>query len=285
MLLVLGPVVAGLVAWVLPESYAGANGAVESVTGAARATAGLGAWMALWWITEAVDPSVTALLPIAVLPLFGGMKVAAVCAPYAHPLVFLFLGGFLLSIALQRWELHRRFALAVVGVAGTSPSRLTLGFMVATALLSMWVSNTATVVVMLPIALSVLSLVEGPSRDGPSAGDGNLPTALLLSVAYAGSIGGMATLVGSPPNLIAASTLQEMGIEVDFLGWLSVGLPASVLFLPIAWWWLTRRLFPVPRTPIEGAAERIAEARAGLGPMRPAGRRTLGIFALAALAW
>jgi sodium-dependent dicarboxylate transporter 2/3/5 len=274
--LVLGPALfAGLRLLPAPDGF-GAD---------AWAVCALGALMAAWWITEAVPLAVTALLPIALLPLTTGDGVSAAVSPYANPVLFLFLGGFLLAEALQRWGLHRRIALGIVRRAGGgSEATLVAGFMVATAFLSLWVSNTATVVMMLPIATSV---IEWARRDG--AGSASLAPCLLLGVAYAASIGGVGTLVGTPPNaLLAAFVRDQYGTSIGFARWMMIGLPLVLVLLPVAWLLLVRVVLPVGRGGAPGGAGgagAVAEAAERLGPITREERRVAAVFVLAAGAW
>ncbi len=267
-----GPALA-LVTWTsLPE---------EAIGEAGRSTAALAAWMALWWLTEAVPLPVTALLPVALLPL-AGLDPKRVAAPYAHPLVFLFLGGFLIALAVERWNLHRRIALRALLLAGTSPWGLMGALMGVTALLSMWTSNTATAVVMVPI---VRSLVERLGEEIDEASLRRLRPALALAVAYAASIGGMGTLVGTAPNLFLASfSREELGAPVDFARWMRLGLPLVGVMLPAAWWLLCGPLFRLSRRPIGSRQLLHAQLRA-LGPLSRGERATAVVFVLVAIAW
>lgn len=195
------------------------------------------AWVATWWITEVVEVEVTALLPMILFPLTGGLNLSKTCASYGHKYIFLFLGGFVLAIAIQKWNLHKRIALNIINRIGTRPDRIILGFMVSTAFMSMWISNTATTVMMLPIALAVSSQFEGGK--GMSA----FTSALLLSIAYSASIGGISTLIGTPPNLILAGVVHEIyNVEITFTMWMVVGVPVSILLLVVCWFYLTRVL-------------------------------------------
>jgi sodium-dependent dicarboxylate transporter 2/3/5 len=240
--------------------------------------AGLAAWMALWWLTACVPLEATALLPIGVLPLVGGGAVGRVTAAYGDPIIFLFLGGFFLAATLERWDLHRRFALTTVHAVGTRAPRVVLAFLLASAAVSMWISNTATALMMLPIAGAVVA----GSVDG--GGQGRFPTALMLAVAYGASIGGVATLIGTPPNAIFAAAARELGgVEVGFDDWLSYGLPVTVPML-VGCWLLLVRLFDV-RGDVPGLADAIARERHALGPLRGAERFVLAVFAATALAW
>jgi len=235
---------------------------------AARATAGVGVLMAVWWMTEAIPLAATALLPVVLFPLFGVVPVEQATAPYANHIIFLFMGGFIIGLAMQRWELHRRVALGIVALAGTRPARLVGGFMLASALLSMWISNTATTIMLLPVGTSVLVTLEERLGENDRAGLAVMGTGLMLGIAYAASIGGLGTLLGSPPNLVLANfAAAELHQEITMLRWMSWGLPAVVLLLPAAWWYLTRWRFPARLSDSGAAHSAIHEARESLGPM------------------
>lgn len=240
-------------------------------------------WMAFWWLSEAVPVSITALLPLIIFPVLGVFDFKTTAAPYAHPLIFLFMGGFIIAKGIEAWNLHRRIALLIVRAFGTRPDYLIAGFMMATAILSMWVSNTATTVMMLPIALSIISVLN--EKEDPGAAS-NTETALLLGIAYSASIGGVGTLVGSPPNaLLAAYAQEQLGIEVSFAKWMSIGLPVVVIMLPLAWLLLTRITCPVARSTIPGADEVIKAEIKALGPMSIEEKRVSAIFVLTAVSW
>ena len=283
--LIAGPLLALLVLRVLPETYTGPAGDALELTGAARAALALMVWMATWWLTEAVDVPATALLPLVVLPFAGVASIEEAAEPYASPVIFLFLGGFLLARAMQRWSLERRIALRVLARAGTRPHVLVGAFMVTTAVLSAFVSNTATVAMMYPIGLSVMGLLDGDrSGGGPSAA--SFAPALMLGIAYASSIGGLATIIGSPPNgFLVQYARDHLGHEITFLGWLGVGLPVTVALLPCAWWWLVRVAHPVGRVPIPGGAQRIAADLRALGAPRPGEWATFLVFCAAVTCW
>jgi sodium-dependent dicarboxylate transporter 2/3/5 len=245
-------------------------------------TAAVGILMAVWWITEAIPNPVTALLPIITFPLLGIATIDAATAPYANPVIFLFLGGFLVALALEATGLHRRAALFTLSVAGPRPSRLILGFMVITAVISMWVSNTATTVMLLPMAIAILSLRTG---DGATE-DGGFGPALLLGIAYAATIGGLGTLIGTPPNaLFAAFMAESYDVRIGFAEWMMVALPVVVLALPITWWVLTRVVHKLDDTPIAGGVALIASERAAQGPMTRGEWFVGSVTALAALGW
>lgn len=279
--LVLGPAVFAILAILDPP---------EGLSPEGMRVAALALFMAIWWVTEAVPLPVTGLLPIVLLPLLGVASVREATAPYAEPLIFLFLGGFVIGLAMERWGLHTRIALTVVRLVGARPDRQVAGFMVATAGLSMWVSNTATTIMMLPIALSVIALADGPLA-GDDAGPVERPRsgfaiALLLAVAYSASIGGMATLIGTPPNaLLAAFLSQTTGETLGFAQWMTVGAPISVVMLGVAWLWLTRFAFDVPREPIAGVSGLLRERLDSLGPLSRGEKVTAIVFVLTAAAW
>ena len=248
---------------------------------AAQATVlGVGAWMAIWWITECLPLPVTALLPIALFPTFGATTMREAASPFANDVVFLYLGGFLLAEALQHWRAHERLALGIVLRIGTDSRRLVLGVMLATAFISMWISNTATAAMMYPIALAI------GARFGDSPAARSQQVALLLGVAFAASIGGMATLIGTPPNLILAGATRELiGVELDFFAFLKFGLPIAGILLPACWALL---VFVFHRERIALGGEGVASLRAqrdALGPMSPGERRVLYVFVGMALAW
>ncbi len=244
-------------------------------------TAAVGALMATWGMTEAIPIPASAPLPLALFPLLGIATIDAAAAPYANPVIFLFLGGFLIALALEASGLHRRVALATLSVVGARPSSLVFGFMLITAVISMWVSNTATTVMMLPMALAVLALGgnEGSSTRA-------LESALLLGVAYAATIGGLGTLIGTPPNALFAAFMRESyGIEIGFGAWMLVTMPVIVVTLPLSWWLLTHVVHKLDPTPVAGGAELIAKERAAQGAMSRAEWLVGTIALLAAVAW
>ena len=247
--------------------------------------------MASWWVSEAIPLAATALLPLLLFPVLGLASAAQAAAPYANHLIFLFLGGFMLAQAMQRWNLHRRIALHIVKAVGTNPERLILGFMCATAFISMWVSNTATAAMMMPIGLAVIHQVaEAVRQKEPgidvSPGRFHFGVALMLGIAYGASIGGVGTLIGTPPNVLLAGVLEDnYGIRISFLHWLAFGLPFVGLFLPMAWFWLTRVVYPLEITEIPGGRKLIEEQLRSLGSMGVGERRTAAVFALTAAAW
>ena len=252
---------------------------------AAWRTAAVGLFMAIWWITEAVHISATALIPLVLLPFLGVVSMADSSAPYADPVIFLFMGGFIIAAALERCGLHRRLALSIIRLVGTRPANLVAGFMAATAFMSMWVSNTATVVMMLPMALSVLELSENgtASEESPCP---DLGVAMLLGIAYAASIGGIGTLIGTPPNALLAGFMSKTyKVEIGFAQWMLVGVPLVVVSLPLCWLLLVRVLFPMRSDNIAGGREMIAREIAALGRLGRA-EITVGLItAIVAASW
>ena len=242
-------------------------------------------WIAIWWVGEAIPIAATALLPIVLFPLTGALPIKAVTAPYAHYLIYLYIGGFLIAIAIEKWGLHRRIALQIISVIGTDITSIILGFMVATAALSMWISNTATTVMMLPIGMAIIAqLRNNPNTDQ----DENqvFGKALMLAIAYSASIGGMATLIGTPPNLVlAAEVKRRFGVEISFGQWIIVGLPISLVMLSLCWFYLTRVAFRFEHKSFPGGREEIRKQLAALKGMSPEEKRLLVVFGLTASAW
>ncbi|EID55897.1 SLC13 family permease [Saccharomonospora xinjiangensis] len=268
----LGPVLAVAVFLLLPDSLSSQG----------KATAAVAVLMAVWWVTEALPLAATALLPMVLFPFFGVSDISDAAAPYANDIIFLFMGGFMIALAMQKWNLHKRIALRTVLAVGTKPVLLVAGFMIATAFISMWVSNTATAVMMMPIGLSVLGLV---SQLGDGKGDPNFATALMLGIAYAASIGSLATIIGTPPNTLLVGYLEEnFDITISFGEWMLFGLPVAVVFLAVAWFVLTR-VFRPRLTSLPGGRELIRGQLTELGPMSRGEWNALAVFVLAALSW
>ena len=286
-----GPALALLVYTALPAEGAGPG----TLSPAGRATLAMMAWMAAWWMTEAVPIEATSLLPIVAFPLAGVMPLAATTAAYGSDVVFLFLGGFVLAAAIQKHRLDRRIAFATLRVVGARPGAIVAGIMGATAFISMWVSNTATAAMMVPIALSVIdvslkrrtghTLAEHGGIPADDIDNRNLALATLLGVAYAASIGGLGTIVGSPPNGILVRYLETRGTSVGFLDWMMIGVPAMLFFLPLAWFLNVKLLFPTRIREIEGGREYLASEWAKLGAPGRGERVTLIVFALTVALW
>lgn len=242
-------------------------------------------WMAIWWVSEAIPIAVTALLPIILFPLTGAVSIDATTAAFGHKYVFLYLGGFILAVAIEKWDLHRRIALSIIHFIGADVKMIILGFMAATAFLSMWISNTATSVMMLPIGTAIISqLQDNPaSKENENAIFGK---ALMLAIAYSASIGGVATLIGTPPNLVFAGIVEEIyGIEISFTKWIVLGLPVSVTLLLICWKYLTTRAFRFTQSEFPGGKAEIKRLKMELGRMSLQEKRVLSVFALTAFCW
>jgi sodium-dependent dicarboxylate transporter 2/3/5 len=246
---------------------------------------GITLWMALWWVTEAVPIAVTALLPIVLFPLTEIVDLETTTASYGHKYIFLYMGGFMLAIAIEKWNLHKRIALHIIKIIGANVSKIILGFMIATAFLSMWISNTATAVMMLPIGMSIVAQLQ----DNPATiEDENLTfgKALMLGIAYSASIGGIATLIGTPPNLVFAGYVEEIyGIEITFWQWIKFGLPISIPLLIIAWLFLTRVAFKFKQAEFPGGKKEIERLLKQIGSMKIEEKIVLTIFILTAFSW
>ncbi len=271
----LGPALFALMLWLNP----GDDGNIAAM-------AGIAAWMASWWITEAIPIPATSLLPLVLIPFMGIAPVKDVAVNYGRSTIFLFLGGFMIALALQVSGAHRRLALSIVAKVGSRPRRIVLGFMLASWMLSMWISNTSTAMLMLPIALSVLATARDQGADEQHMGP--LSIALLLGIAYACNMGGMATLVGTPPNLAFQRLFHQLfpqAPEISFLKWMMVALPMSVLFLGSGWWMLTRFLFKLPDAELMGGQQTITGLRQALGPRRRDESWTAAVFVATALLW
>ncbi len=279
---ILGPAVFALIL-LLP--------APEGMSFQAQRVAATGALMAVWWITEAIPIPATALLPIALFPILGVMPSKEAAYEYANHLIFLFLGGFFIAIAMEKWGLHRRLALHTIRLVGVSPARIILGFMVATAALSMWISNTATAMMMVPIALAVI----GQTADHLAAQNSPVDTtptrfrfamALMLGIAYAASIGGVATIIGTPPNTIAVGLVEKMyGQQIGFTQWMLIGLPLSVVMLFLAWLYLVKLALPPEIRALDGGRRLVHEEIKRLGRISRGELGVLAVFALVAAAW
>lgn len=263
----------------------------DDLAHAAKVTAAVAVLMGTWWMTEAIPIPATALLPLIAFPVLGDVSVDDVGSSYGSNIIFLFMGGFLLALAMQRWNLHRRIALIIVRAMGTNPSTVVAGFMVATGFLSMWVSNTATAVMMLPIGVSVLLLVTNLERGDTEAVKAavvksDFGTALMLGIAYAASIGSLSTIIGTPPNALLVGYLAENhDIRIGFGQWMLVGLPLAVVFLAITWLLLTKVLFKPEIEKIPGGRDLLSQELANLGAMSTGEKLVLGVFVLAATSW
>lgn len=235
-----------------------------------RAVLACTVWVAYWWITEALELAVTSLLPIVIFPLSGALPLEKITTSYGHPFIYLFMGGFILGLAIQKWDLHKRIAFNIIRLTGTSQKRVILGFLLATAFLSMWLSNTATAIMLLPIGVSVIGHFRNIQP---------FSTNLMLAIAYGASIGGMATLIGSPPNIIFAGIVQNsLNIEITFVGWMIFALPLSCVLLLLTWLYLTRYKVDKNTNDETLAIEKLA-------PISTAEKRVLYVFILVAFMW
>ena len=288
--LLLGPLL-GLAAFMampeIPLPVEGDDGSMAptgDLSSNASVVAAVAVIMAVWWMTEALPLPATALLPLVLFPIvMENTPIDDVTAPYANEIIFLFMGGFVIALAMQRWNLHKRMALGIVAAVGTGPVTIIGGFMIATGFVTMWVSNTATAMMMMPIGIAVIGLVT-QLRDGRT--DANFATALMLGIAYAASIGSVSTLIGTPPNAFMAGYLsQEHGIDVGFGPWMAVGAPLAAVFLVICWLLLTKVVYPPESKELGGARSHIRQELRGLGPMSRGEWTVLAVFVCTAAAW
>ena len=257
----------------------------EGLSNQANAVLASTLWIAIWWITEAIPIAATSLLPIILFPLSGALPLDDTTSSFGHRFVFLYLGGFILALAIQKWNLHKRIALNIIMVVGTNVQKIILGFMVATAFLSMWISNTATAVMMLPIGIAIIKQMKDLKN---TSEDENLifGKALMLSIAYSASIGGIATLIGTPPNLVFAGIIQEVyNIEISFLKWFQFGFPISILLLAISWIYLTKVAFKFKQNEFNEGKEEINRQLEELGPISYEEKIVLSVFVVTGLAW
>ena len=257
----------------------------EGLSKEANAILASTSWVAIWWITGAIPIAVTSLLPIILFPLTGGLDIQSTSASFGHRYIFLFIGGFILAIAIERWNLHKRIALRIIQIIGTNITSIILGFMIATAFLSMWISNTATTVMMLPIGMAIINQL----KDNPNTiEDENqiFGKALMMAIAYAASIGGVSTLIGTPPNLVLAGIVYETyDIEISFAKWITFGLPISIVLLIICWQYLTRVAFKFKQQSFPGGTEEIKRQIGSLGKLTYEERLVLIVFICTAVAW
>ena len=258
---------------------------LDGLSSQAATVIALAAWMVCWWITEAVSISVTALLPLVVFPLFNIMSMNEVGANYGSSIVFLFFGGFVLALALEKVNLHKRIALSIIHKTGTTPNRVILGFMIATAFMSMWISNTASTVVMLPIALSVIQLLV--QSDGVfTKEERHFSLSVMLGIAFSANAGGIATVIGTPPNSVLIGLLDnEYNMEISFLKWMIIGLPFSATMIGIIYLVLTRWMFPNKGIEFASSNALIAQKLKDLGPTTPQEKHVLRIFAVTVFLW
>ena len=258
----------------------------ETLSIEAHRAAAIFVWMGIWWATEAVPIAITALIPLVFFPLLGVSSMESTAAPYANKNVFLFLGGFFLSIAIQKCNLHKRIALTVLKYTGTKGRSIIGGFMLSSCLLSMWIMNTSTTIMLLPIGLAIITVVKESMHDLSEIDKINFQVALLLGIAYAANIGGIATLIGTAPNMALNGFMEEQyGVSISFLDWMKVGLPVSLILLPLTWFTLTRISFPVNFETSAETQEAIQTMRESIGKTKTPEKRVFIIFLITALLW
>ena len=251
----------------------------------ADAVIAVAVWMVIWWVTETVNIAVTALLPLILFPLLKVMEIADVGANYGSPIIFLFFGGFVLALALEKVNVHKRIALNIVKLTGTTPNKVVLGFMIATALMSMWISNTASTVVMLPIAISVIRLLIN-GTDGFTKADKNFALSIMLGIAFAANAGGIATVIGTPPNSVLIGLLEnQYNIQISFLTWMSFGLPFSIIMVTAVYFVLVKIMFPCRGIVFTASANIINEEIEKLGKISKEEKRVLLIFGITVFLW
>ncbi|MBT8234069.1 MAG: DASS family sodium-coupled anion symporter [Saprospiraceae bacterium] len=243
------------------------------------------AWMIVWWLTEPVSISVTALIPLVLFPLFGIMDIKETSGNYGSHIVYLFFGGFVMALALEKVNLHKRIALNIIKRTGTSPDRVVLGFMLATALLSMWISNTASTVVMLPIAIQVINLLIH-DQDGFTEKDQNFALSIMLAIAFSANIGGTATLIGTPPNVVLTGIIEnEYGIQISFVNWMVMGIPFALMMLAVCFFVVVKWIYPSHLKALNNADEIIDKAISDLGPINKKEAIVLIVFSITILLW
>jgi sodium-dependent dicarboxylate transporter 2/3/5 len=273
----LGPLIA------IAMLVAGPQGGLEVE---AWRTAALGLWMAVWWATEATPVGVTAFIPLIFFAPLGITTLNQAASPYANPIIYLFLGGFLIALAMQRWDLHKRIALALLTVSGTNSRSLVAGFMVTAALLSMWMTNTSTTMMLLPIVISVIAVIAETVKEIDEEERRNFEICLLLGTAFGATIGGVATLVGTPPNAFLAAFLAEnYDIEISFARWMLVGVPVTVVLLPLCWIILTRFVYPISFETSKETQTLLSMMKNALGPASKAEWRIGIVFGLVVFGW
>ena len=261
----------------------------EIISNQAPSVLAVAALLITWWITEAIPIAITAFLPMILFPLLGVMKISESSGPYANPIIFLFLGGFLIALALEKHKLHERIALNLIRLTGTSGNGIILGFIMATAFLSMWISNTATAMMMLPIANSVVKLIlkdTSKPYEIETKNERNFALGLMLSIGYAASLGGIATIIGTPPNVVFVGLLNDFyGKEISFAQWFMIGFPVALLLLVCTYFIITRVLFKNNLAQVEGSAQLIKNRLAALGKLRKEEMLVLIVFGLTAFLW
>ncbi len=261
----------------------------EFIAPGANKVIALAAWMITWWIMESAPVAVTALLPLAIFPALGTLSMSEASAPYANPAVFLFMGGFMIALALEKHKLHERIAINLIRITGTSGNGIILGFTLATGLISMWISNTATALMMLPIAISVIELLRSPSSESGetmSKGERNFALGLMLSIAYASSLGGIGTIIGTPPNVVFVGYAKQVyGHDISFFKWMLFGVPMALTLLFICYFIITRVLFPNHIKSVEGSQQLVTDKLLSLGKIKLEEKLVLIVFSITSFFW
>ncbi|TMU88253.1 DASS family sodium-coupled anion symporter [Bacillus sp. BHET2] len=243
-------------------------------------------WIAVWWITEAIPIPATALLPIILFPLTGALQSGDVTSAYGDGTIFLFMGGFIIAIAMEKWNLHKRIAMNIILLIGTSTERIVLGFMLATGFLSMWISNTATAMMMMPIGTAVIYQVNESLKKEGKKRTGHFSKVIMLGIAYSASIGGLGTLIGTPPNTIFAAVVKQLyGIDFSFAKWMVFGVPLAVILLLVMWWYLIKVAFPLKIKELPGGREIVEKENRSLGRISFEEKLVLAVFVTTALCW
>jgi solute carrier family 13 (sodium-dependent dicarboxylate transporter), member 2/3/5 len=249
-------------------------------------TVGAGLFIATWWVTEAIPIPITSLTPLLLFPMLGVATIKDVTTPFANPIVFLFLGGFMIALAMEKWNLHKRIALNVILFIGTKPRRIVLGFMISTMFISMWVNNTSTALMMVPIAISVIDLVRSKVKDSEKENVKNFATCIMLSIAYGASIGGLGTLIGTTPNAFMVGFLmQTYKIEMSFVKWMFIGVPVVITSIPVLYFMLTYIVFPIRLKEIQGEKNLIHVELIKLGNISFPEKVVGIVFTVTALLW
>ncbi len=247
-------------------------------------------WIAIWWMTEAIPIPATSLLPIVIFPVTGGLDMGATTSAYGSDTIFLFMGGFIIALAMEKWDLHKRIALNIISAIGTNMDRIILGFMIATGFLSMWISNTATAMMMVPIGLAIIYQISDALKNKPEIDTSKenfaFGKALMLGIAYSASIGGIATIIGTPPNTLLAGAIKDIyGFELSFAKWMLFGVPLAWIFILIVWFYLVKIAFPSKTKDMPGGKSMINNEKAKLGKASYEEKVVFVIFIIAALAW
>ena len=262
----------------------------EGLSTEARGVLASTIWIATWWITEAIPIPATSLLPLVLFPLTNSLDMKATASSYGDETIFLFMGGFIIALAMEKWNLHRRIAISIISMVGTNMDRIVLGFMIATGFLSMWISNTATAMMMIPIGLAIINQVADGLKNDPSIDTSPqgfaFGKALMLGIAYSASLGGIATLIGTPPNTLLAGAINKMyGIELSFAGWMLFGVPFAWIFIFITWIYLVKIAFPSKLKTLPGGSTVIDKQKSDLGAASIEEKLVFAVFALAAFSW